>query len=76
MPAPGVPAADPRTFQADAVPLVPKKLVTRLKVIPFHRAIIGWDGTGEGMDRARAADIRIPLDLPSVFQTVTRDQTV
>ena len=185
----GVPAADPRTFQADAVPLVPKKLVTRFKVIPWrlrgktlflgmvnpadHAAvarigyslgfivrplvvpefrmvqmlrdhfgiderwrytdtrspaaapmpaprvrgpaeasaaidaaatrdevvqavlalgrcyfkrvvffivrepwIIGWDGTGEGMDRARAADLRIPLDLPSVFQAVTRDRTV
>ena len=38
--------------------------------------IIGWDGTGEGMDRARAAALRIPLDLPSVFQVVTRDRTV
>ncbi len=184
----GVPVADPRNFQADAVPLVPKKLVTRFKVIPWrlrgktlflgmvnpadHAAvarigyslgyivrplvvpefrmvqmlhdhfgiderwrytdtrspaaapmpprvrgpaeaaaaidaaatrdevvqavlalgrcyfkrvvffivrepwIIGSDGTGEGMDRARAADLRIPLDLPSVFQAVTRDRTV
>jgi hypothetical protein len=38
--------------------------------------IIGWDGAGEGMDRARAAALRIPLDLPSVFQGVTRDRTV
>ena len=38
--------------------------------------IIGWDGAGEGMDRTRAAALRIPLDLPSVFQGVTRDRTV
>ena len=38
--------------------------------------LIGWDGAGEGMDRARAAALRIPLDLPSVFQGVTRDRTV
>ena len=38
--------------------------------------IIGRDGSGEGMDRARAASLRIPLDLPSVFQGVTRDRTV
>jgi hypothetical protein len=38
--------------------------------------IIGWDGAGEGMDRARAAALRIPLDLPSVFQGVTRDRAV
>ena len=38
--------------------------------------LIGWDGAGEGMDRARAAAVRIPLDLPSVFQGVTRDRAV
>jgi hypothetical protein len=38
--------------------------------------VIGWDGNGEGMDRDRAAALRIPLDLPSVFQGVTRDRTV
>jgi hypothetical protein len=38
--------------------------------------IIGWDGAGEGMDRARAGALRIPLDLPSVFQSVTRDRAV
>ncbi len=185
----GVPAADPRNFQAEAVPLVPRKLVTRFKVIPWrlrgktlflgmvnpsdHTAVarigyslgyivrplvvpefrmvqmlhdhfgiderwrytdtrspaappmpvprvkdpeeaaaaidaastrdevvqavlalgrcyfkrvvffivrepwvIGWDGTGEGMDRARAGALRIPLDLPSVFQSVTRDRAL
>lgn len=38
--------------------------------------LIGWDGAGEGMDRARAGALRIPLDLPSVFKVVTRDRTV
>jgi hypothetical protein len=38
--------------------------------------LIGWDGDGEGMSRERAATLRIPLDLPSVFQGVTRDHTV
>jgi hypothetical protein len=38
--------------------------------------VIGWDGVGEGMDRARAAALRVPLDLPSVFQGVTRNRTM
>jgi len=38
--------------------------------------LIGWDGAGEGIDRARAAALRIPLDLPSVFKGVTRDRAV
>ena len=38
--------------------------------------ILGWDGVGEGMDRARAAALRVPLDLPSVFQGVTRNRTM
>jgi len=38
--------------------------------------MIGWDGIGEGMDRARAAALRVPLDLPSVFQGVTRNRTM
>jgi hypothetical protein len=38
--------------------------------------LIGWDGAGEGMDRARAGALRIPLDLPSVFQGVTRERAV
>jgi len=37
--------------------------------------VLGWDGAGEGMDRARAASLRVPLDLPSVFQGVTRNRT-
>jgi hypothetical protein len=38
--------------------------------------VLGWDARGEGLDRAAAARFRIPLDEPSVFQTVTRDKTV
>jgi hypothetical protein len=38
--------------------------------------VLGWSGVGEGMDRSLAASLRIPLDRPSVFQTVTRDKTV
>jgi len=38
--------------------------------------VMGWDGAGEGMDRARASSLRVPLDLPSVFQGVTRNRTM
>ncbi len=38
--------------------------------------VLGWEGAGEGMDRARAAALRVPLDLPSVFRGVTRDRTM
>ena len=38
--------------------------------------VLGWDGGGEGMDRARAAALRVPLDMPSVFQGVTRNRTM
>jgi hypothetical protein len=38
--------------------------------------VIGWSGAGEGMDRSLAGSLRIPLDRPSVFTTVTRDKTV
>ncbi len=38
--------------------------------------VLGWSGVGEGMDRSLAAGLRVPLDQPSVFQTVARDKTV
>jgi hypothetical protein len=38
--------------------------------------VLGWSGVGEGMDRATASSLRIPLDQPSVFQGVSRDKTV
>jgi len=38
--------------------------------------VIGWDGAGDDMDRTRAAALRVPLDLPSVFRGVTRDRNV
>lgn len=37
--------------------------------------VLGWGGAGEGMDRTLATSLRIPLDAPSVFQTVTRAKT-
>ena len=38
--------------------------------------VIGWNGAGEGMDRTLAMSLKIPLDRPSVFKSVTRDKTV
>jgi len=38
--------------------------------------VLGWSGVGEGMDRSLAASLKIPLDQPSVFRTVSRDKTV
>jgi hypothetical protein len=37
---------------------------------------LGWSGAGEGMDRALAASLKVPLDQPSVFQAVARNRTV
>lgn len=36
--------------------------------------VLGWKGVGEGADTA--ASLRIPLDQPSVFQSVARNRTV
>lgn len=38
--------------------------------------VLGWAGVGEGMGRGEAAALRVPLDQPSVFQTVVRNRTV
>ncbi|HVO10875.1 MAG TPA: hypothetical protein VMX54_09050 [Vicinamibacteria bacterium] len=38
--------------------------------------VMGWDGAGESMNRERAAALRIALDQPSVFQTVTRNRSM
>jgi hypothetical protein len=38
--------------------------------------VLGWSGAGEGMSDSLAESLRVPLDQPSVFQTVTRDKTV
>jgi MshEN domain len=38
--------------------------------------VLGWSGRGEGMDRNLASRLRIPLEPPSVFRTVTRDKSV
>ena len=36
---------------------------------------IGWDAVGEGADRARLAQISVPLDVPSLFRTVALAHT-
>jgi len=38
--------------------------------------VLGWGGGGEGMDRPLATSLRVPLDSPSVFQTVSRAKTL
>jgi len=38
--------------------------------------VVGWSGAGEGVERHLVSSMRIPLDQPSVFQTVTRDRSV
>jgi hypothetical protein len=38
--------------------------------------VLGWGGLGEGIDRSLASGLRIPLDQPSVFRSVTRDKSV
>jgi hypothetical protein len=38
--------------------------------------VLGWSALGEGVDRPLAEGLRIRLDEPSVFQTVTRDKTL
>jgi hypothetical protein len=38
--------------------------------------VIGWSALGEGVDRSLAETLRVPLEEPSVFRTVTRDKTV
>jgi hypothetical protein len=38
--------------------------------------VLGWSGAGEGMDKPLAESLRVPLDQPSVFQSVARDRTV
>ena len=38
--------------------------------------VLGWNFAGEGIERSAVMSLRIPLDQPSVFQTVTRDKSV
>jgi hypothetical protein len=38
--------------------------------------VLGWSGAGEGVDRALVTGLRIPLDQPSIFRTVTRDRSL
>jgi hypothetical protein len=38
--------------------------------------VLGWRGIGEGVDQSLAESLKIPLDQPSVFQTVTQAKTL
>lgn len=38
--------------------------------------VLGWRSLGEDLDRGLVESLRIPLDQPSVFQSVTRDKSV
>jgi hypothetical protein len=38
--------------------------------------LLGWSGMGEDLGPGLVESMRIPLDQPSVFQTVTRDKSV
>ncbi len=38
--------------------------------------LLGWSAAGEGVDALAVSRLRIPLDRPSVFQTVARDKTL
>jgi hypothetical protein len=38
--------------------------------------VLGWSGAGEGVDRPLVTSLRVPLDQPSIFRTVTRDRSV
>jgi hypothetical protein len=35
-----------------------------------HGKAVGWDALGEGADKARLAQVSVPLDVPSLFRTV------
>jgi hypothetical protein len=38
--------------------------------------VVGWSGVGEGQSRTSAIQLRVPLDTPSVFQSVARTKTL
>jgi hypothetical protein len=38
--------------------------------------VLGWSGAGEGVDRPLVQSLKVPLDQPSIFRTVTRDRSV
>jgi len=38
--------------------------------------VLGWSGVGEGVEPGLIARLRVPLEAPSVFQSVTRDKTL
>jgi hypothetical protein len=38
--------------------------------------VLGWSGAGEGVDRSLISSLKVPLDQPSIFRTVTRDRSL
>jgi hypothetical protein len=38
--------------------------------------VLGWTGAGEGIDRSLVETLKVPLEEPSVFQTVTRGKSI
>ncbi|MET0551513.1 MAG: hypothetical protein ABW221_00650, partial [Vicinamibacteria bacterium] len=38
--------------------------------------VLGWSGAGEGVERSLVTGLRVPLDQPSIFRTVTRDRSL
>jgi hypothetical protein len=38
--------------------------------------VLGWSGAGEGVDRPLVSSLKVPLDQPSIFRSVTRDRSV
>ena len=38
--------------------------------------VLGWSVGGEGVDRALVSSLKVLLDQPSIFRTVTRDRSV
>src|SRR5262245_15649516 len=86
--APDIPAATPPGARRRHAPATRAEVVDALLALclRFFRRVVffivrepwvlGWNGVGEGMDRTLAASLKIPLDQPSVFRSVTRDKAV
>lgn len=69
--------ADTRDEVVDAVLALCQRTFRRVIFFIVREPwVVGWRGAGEAMDDALAASLRVPLDAPSVFQTVVRDRTL
>ena len=70
-------AATTRDEVMDAVVAVSHRFFRRVIFFIVREPwALGWSGLGEGVDRPLTASLRIPLDQPSVFQTVVRGKTL